>query len=61
MLKVNPASEDWRVYVDNLDDMVVESFQDTINCSLQYLIDQIETSNSPLFEVCMDLQVLHSI
>ena len=52
-------SEIWKSYIEYLDDMVVEGFLKTINCSLQFLLTNTDVKQLqfPLFESRLELQV----
>lgn len=59
LFKADENSEIWKAYVDYVDEFVVDGFFNTINCSLNFLLDNTETKNSPLplFEAHLELQV----
>ena len=55
-------SEDWKNYVDYLDDVVLDGFFECMHCSLHYLMDNMNKMASPrqvlpLMEAKLELQV----
>ncbi|XP_068610643.1 dynein axonemal heavy chain 9 [Brachionichthys hirsutus] len=59
LLRGEPASAAWRAYVEHVDDMVVDGFFSSIECSLRLFLDNTDhrTSAAPLFEAQLDLKV----
>ncbi len=57
--KATEDSEDWRRYVDYLDDLVLDGFFDCVECSLKYLLENMDKkkSTAPLMEAKFELQV----
>ncbi|XP_066544120.1 dynein axonemal heavy chain 11 [Amia ocellicauda] len=53
LLSASPESEEWRAYTEYIDGMVLEGFVTATKCSLQYLIENTDSSlkMEPLFEV----------
>ena len=49
-------SDDWRAYIEYLDDLVVDSFFECASCSLKYLMESMKDS-APLMEAKLELQV----
>lgn len=61
--KADPDSEKWHMYVEYIDEMVVEGFVKTIYCCLNFLLDNTDPKNnvSPLFEASLELQVNYTL
>ncbi|NXH09440.1 DYH9 protein, partial [Bucco capensis] len=59
LLLADPASDGWKVYVDYLDEIVLDGFFTAIECSLKYLLENTDPKAGlpPLFEVQLDLVV----
>ncbi|XP_036372722.1 dynein heavy chain 9, axonemal [Megalops cyprinoides] len=59
LFKADPTSEVWRAYVDYIDEMVIDGFFNTIECSLKFLLDNTDPKAglAPLFEVQLELRV----
>uniref|UniRef100_A0A3B3RIQ7 Dynein axonemal heavy chain 17 n=1 Tax=Paramormyrops kingsleyae TaxID=1676925 RepID=A0A3B3RIQ7_9TELE len=59
LFKAHPASETWRAYVDYIDEMVIDGFYTSIECSLKFLLDNTDSRAglAPLFEVQLDLHI----
>lgn len=60
--KATEDSDDWRAYIEYLDDLVVDGFFECVSCSLKYLMentDKGKTSDvaAPLMEAKLELQV----
>nr|XP_055065627.1 dynein axonemal heavy chain 11 isoform X2 [Misgurnus anguillicaudatus] len=55
LFKVEGSSGMWKAYLEYVDDMVVEGFFRAISTSLEFLVDNMETSvgQAPLFEAQM--------
>lgn len=56
--KVTDTESDiWKAYVDFLDEMVVDGFFTTIQCSLKFMLDntEIKAELAPLFEARLEL------
>lgn len=51
-------SDNWKAYVDYVDEMVVDGFFNTIHCSLKFLLENTELKGEvdPLFEALLELQ-----
>ena len=58
-LKADDATDVWKAYVDYLDEMVVDGFFNTINCSLKFLLSNTDSKPDvlPLFVAYLELQV----
>ena len=55
--KADENTDMWKAYVDYVDEMVVDGFFNTINCSLKYMLDHTEAKQKdPLFEAKLELQ-----
>uniref|UniRef100_A0A8C5D1B4 Dynein heavy chain 9, axonemal n=1 Tax=Gadus morhua TaxID=8049 RepID=A0A8C5D1B4_GADMO len=66
LLKVNrelfgadPDSEEWKAYVEYMDDMVMDGFFSCIECSLKFFLDNTDERAvaGPLFEALLELRV----
>ncbi|XP_064179132.1 dynein heavy chain 9, axonemal [Anguilla rostrata] len=59
LFKADPASEVWKSYVDYVDEMVIDGFFNSIECSLKFLLDNTDpkAALSALFEAQLELQV----
>jgi len=57
---VHEDSEMWMAYVDYVDEMVVDGFFTTIQCSLKFLLDNTSPRPEPaaLFEAVLELQAI---
>ncbi|XP_066560773.1 dynein axonemal heavy chain 9 [Amia ocellicauda] len=57
LFKVDPTSDVWKAYVDYVDEMVIDGFFNSIECSLKFLLDNADPKAglAPLFEVQLDL------
>ena len=60
LLQAQEDSEMWMAYVDYVDEMVVEGFFTTVQCSLKFLLDNTSPRPEPasLFEAVLELQVI---
>jgi len=60
LLRAQDDSDMWIAYVDYVDEMVVEGFFTTIQCSLKFLLDNTSPrpEPAPLFEAVLELQVI---
>lgn len=52
LFSADSSSDPWKAYLEHVDDMVVEGFFSAISTSLEYLIENMESSvrQAPLFE-----------
>ncbi|NXY46192.1 DYH9 protein, partial [Ceuthmochares aereus] len=59
LLLADPASDVWKVYVDYVDEIVLDGFFTAIECSLKYLLENTDPKAglAPLFEVQLDLVI----
>uniref|UniRef100_A0A803V436 Dynein axonemal heavy chain 17 n=1 Tax=Ficedula albicollis TaxID=59894 RepID=A0A803V436_FICAL len=57
LLLAEPASDAWKVYLDYVDEIVLDGFFTAIECSLKYLLENPEAGLAPLFEVQLDLVI----
>uniref|UniRef100_A0A803WAD3 Dynein axonemal heavy chain 17 n=1 Tax=Ficedula albicollis TaxID=59894 RepID=A0A803WAD3_FICAL len=59
LLLAEPASDAWKVYLDYVDEIVLDGFFTAIECSLKYLLESTdpEAGLAPLFEVQLDLVI----
>lgn len=61
VLRVSNASQDWRAYVDFVNNIVVDGLSKVVRNSLEYLLDQIDPAviarddKTPVIEVKLDL------
>ncbi|KAJ7415552.1 hypothetical protein WISP_77429 [Willisornis vidua] len=53
LLQTDPLSDEWKLYTEYADHMIVDGLFKAIKCSLQYLTENTETTfkSAPLFEV----------
>ncbi|XP_008276610.1 dynein axonemal heavy chain 9 [Stegastes partitus] len=59
LFRAEPSSEEWKAYVDYIDDMIIDGFFSSIECSLKFFLDNTDQKSAvaPLFEAQLDLQV----
>ncbi|KAM9424094.1 dynein axonemal heavy chain 9 isoform 2-T2 [Pholidichthys leucotaenia] len=59
LFKAEPSSEEWEAYVEYIDDMIIDGFFNSIECSLKFFLDNTDqkTVVTPLFEAQLDLKV----
>ncbi|KAM9837728.1 LOW QUALITY PROTEIN: dynein axonemal heavy chain 9 [Aulostomus maculatus] len=59
LFRAEPASEEWKAYVEYIDDMIIDGFFNSIECSLKFLLDNTDQkeATAPLFEAQLDLKV----
>ncbi|NXH48679.1 DYH9 protein, partial [Dicaeum eximium] len=59
LLLADPASDAWKVYLDYVDEIVLDGFFTAIECSLKYLLENTDPKAglAPLFEVQLDLVI----
>ncbi|NXH56730.1 DYH9 protein, partial [Rhabdornis inornatus] len=59
LLLADPASDAWKVYLDYMDEIVLDGFFTAIECSLKYLLENTDPKAgvAPLFEVQLDLVI----
>ena len=52
-------SDYWKAYVEYLDEMIVDGFITTIQCSLKFMLDNTEAKGdqAPLFEARLELNM----
>lgn len=60
--KAEKDSEDWKKYIEYLDDLVLDGFFECVCCSLKYLMENMDKEKSstdmpPLLEAKFELQV----
>lgn len=60
--KATDDSEDWMKYIEYLDDLVLDGFFECVECSLKYLMENMDRAKSsndtpPLLEAKFELQV----
>lgn len=58
LFKADIASEEWKQYVEYIDEMITEGFFTAIHCSMSYLLDNTDPGHpvAPLFESHLELQ-----
>nr|XP_029540762.1 LOW QUALITY PROTEIN: dynein heavy chain 9, axonemal [Oncorhynchus nerka] len=59
LFRADPGSEEWKAYVEYIDDMVIDGFFNGIECSLKFFLDNTDQRGgvAPLFEAQLDLRV----
>ncbi|XP_062448100.1 dynein axonemal heavy chain 9 [Rhea pennata] len=59
LFTADTASDVWKAYVDYVDEIVLDGFFTTIECSLKYLLENTDPKAglAPLFEVQLDLMI----
>ncbi|XP_026133128.1 dynein axonemal heavy chain 9 [Carassius auratus] len=59
LLKADPSSVQWKVYVDYIDEMVIDGFFNAVESSLKFFLENTDPKAglAPLFEVQLSLQV----
>ncbi|TRY82989.1 hypothetical protein DNTS_022847 [Danionella cerebrum] len=59
LFKADSSSAEWKVYVDYVDEMVIDGFFDAIESSLKFFTENMDMNAGlePLFEVQLSLQV----
>uniref|UniRef100_A0AAQ5YU21 Dynein axonemal heavy chain 17 n=1 Tax=Amphiprion ocellaris TaxID=80972 RepID=A0AAQ5YU21_AMPOC len=61
LFRAEPSSDEWKAYVEYIDDMIIDGFFSSIECSLKFFLDNTgEHQNAtvaPLFEAQLDLKV----
>ncbi|XP_041830036.1 dynein heavy chain 9, axonemal-like isoform X1 [Melanotaenia boesemani] len=58
LFRAEPSSEEWKAYVEYIDDMIVDGFFSSIECSLKFFLDNTDQRAvvAPLFEAQLDLK-----
>ncbi|XP_044194722.1 dynein heavy chain 9, axonemal isoform X6 [Thunnus albacares] len=59
LFKAKPSSEEWKAYVEYIDDMIIDGLFNSIECSLKFFLDNTDQRAvaAPLFEAQLDLKV----
>ncbi|XP_044152524.1 dynein axonemal heavy chain 9 [Bufo gargarizans] len=59
LFSADPNSDVWKAYVDYIDETVLDGFFNAIECSLKFILDNMDAKAAlaPLFEVQLDLVV----
>ncbi|KAM6897526.1 dynein beta chain, ciliary-like [Xenentodon cancila] len=59
LFRTDPSSEEWKAYVEYIDDMIIDGFFNSIECSLKFFLDNTDQNDvvAPLFEVHLDLKI----
>uniref|UniRef100_A0A3Q2SZQ2 Dynein axonemal heavy chain 9 n=1 Tax=Fundulus heteroclitus TaxID=8078 RepID=A0A3Q2SZQ2_FUNHE len=55
LFRAESSREEWRAYVEYIDDMVIDGFFSCIECSLKFFLDNT-AATAPLLEIRLDLQ-----
>ncbi|XP_032430935.1 dynein axonemal heavy chain 9 [Xiphophorus hellerii] len=58
LFRAESSSEEWKAYVEYIDDMIIDGFFSCIECSLKFFLDNTDqrTVMAPLLEARLDLQ-----
>ncbi|XP_014887254.1 dynein axonemal heavy chain 9 isoform X4 [Poecilia latipinna] len=58
LFRAESSSEEWKAYVEYIDDMIIDGFFSCIECSLKFFLDNTDqrTVTAPLLEARLDLQ-----
>uniref|UniRef100_A0A4W6G7A8 Dynein axonemal heavy chain 17 n=1 Tax=Lates calcarifer TaxID=8187 RepID=A0A4W6G7A8_LATCA len=59
LFRAEPSSEEWKAYVEYVDDMIIDGFFNSIECSLKFFLENTGeiAGVAPLFEAQLDLKV----
>uniref|UniRef100_A0A4W6G4C0 Dynein axonemal heavy chain 17 n=1 Tax=Lates calcarifer TaxID=8187 RepID=A0A4W6G4C0_LATCA len=64
LFRAEPSSEEWKAYVEYVDDMIIDGFFNSIECSLKFFLENTgemfvdkQAGVAPLFEAQLDLKV----
>uniref|UniRef100_A0A7N8YQ50 Dynein, axonemal, heavy chain 9 n=1 Tax=Mastacembelus armatus TaxID=205130 RepID=A0A7N8YQ50_9TELE len=59
LFRADPSSEEWKAYVEYIDDMIIDGFFNSIESSLRFFLDNTDqrAGLAPLFETQLDLRV----
>ncbi|XP_053720928.1 dynein heavy chain 9, axonemal [Synchiropus splendidus] len=57
LFKADSSSNEWKAYVEYIDNLLISGFAKSIKCSLKFFQDNTEQRSAPLFEARLDLQV----
>uniref|UniRef100_A0A7N6A444 Dynein heavy chain 9, axonemal n=1 Tax=Anabas testudineus TaxID=64144 RepID=A0A7N6A444_ANATE len=59
LFRAEPSSGEWKAYVEYIDDMIIDGFFNSIECSLRFFLDNTDQRAvvAPLFEAQLDLRV----
>ncbi|XP_039595259.1 dynein heavy chain 9, axonemal [Polypterus senegalus] len=59
LFRADPETEMWKTYVDYIDEMIIDGFFNSIECSLKFLLDNTDSDCklAPLFEAHLDLRI----
>uniref|UniRef100_A0A8C9XQ20 Dynein axonemal heavy chain 17 n=1 Tax=Sander lucioperca TaxID=283035 RepID=A0A8C9XQ20_SANLU len=59
LFRADPASDQWKAYIEYIDDMIIDGFFNSIECSLKFFLDNTDprAAVAPLFEAQLDLKV----
>ncbi|XP_028263973.1 dynein axonemal heavy chain 9 isoform X2 [Parambassis ranga] len=59
LFRAKPHSEEWKAYVEYIDDMIIDGFFNSVECSLRFFLDNTDqqAAVAPLFEAQLDLKV----
>ena len=61
--KADASSDIWKAYVDNIDEMVIDGFFNTIHCSLKFMLGNTDAKAEvlPLFVAYLELMVCYLV
>uniref|UniRef100_A0A3Q3NPA1 Dynein heavy chain 9, axonemal-like n=1 Tax=Labrus bergylta TaxID=56723 RepID=A0A3Q3NPA1_9LABR len=59
LFRAEPTSDEWKAYVEFIDDMIIDGFFNSVECSLKFFLDNTDQRSAiaPLFEAQLDLKV----
>ncbi|XP_029978186.1 dynein axonemal heavy chain 9 [Sphaeramia orbicularis] len=59
LFRAESSSEEWKAYVEYIDDMIIDGFFNSVECSLRFFLDNTDqkTVVAPLFKVELDLTI----
>ncbi|XP_059180294.1 dynein axonemal heavy chain 9-like [Centropristis striata] len=59
LFRAEQTSEEWNAYVEYVDNMIIDGFFNSIECSLRFFLDNTDqrAAAAPLFEAQLDLKV----
>lgn len=48
LFRADPASDQWKAYIEYIDDMIIDGFFNSIECSLKFFLDNTGRTIQPL-------------
>ncbi|KAA8584116.1 hypothetical protein FQN60_015324, partial [Etheostoma spectabile] len=59
LFRAEPGSDQWKAYIEYIDDMIIDGFFNSIECSLKFFLENTDprAAAAPLFEAQLDLKV----